>query len=113
LTDSNININNNLKIRILFDTSSNLKLLLSRNSTASLLNIEYRNIVKPLGFDILAFIIDNQQLISIDLKQCVNINQSLAIYLTDNNNSILQFCNLFDNLWVISDLKEQDSKYNK
>lgn len=113
LTDSNININNNLIIRILFDTSSNLKLLLSRNSTASLLNIEYRKIVKPLGFDILAFIIDNQQLISIDLKQCGNINQSLAIYLTNNNNSILQFCNLFDNLWALSELKEQDSKYNK
>jgi hypothetical protein len=112
LTDSNININNNLKIRILFDTSSNLKLLLSKNFTTSLLNIEYRKIVKPLGFDILAFIIDNQQLISIDLKQCVNINQSLAIYLT-NNNSILRFCNLFDNLWALSELKEQDSKYNK
>ena len=103
--------NNNLKIRILFDTLSNLKLLFSTNST-DLLNIEYRRIVKPLRSDMLAFIIDKQHLIFIDLKQNMDFNQFLATYST-NNNIILQFYNLFDDLWCLSELKEQRSKYNK
>lgn len=110
LTDSNTNINNYLKIRILFDNSINLKLL-STNST-DLLNTEYRRIVKPLRSDMLVFIIDKQHLILIDLKQHMDFNQLLATYST-NNNIIFQFYNLFDNLWCLSELKEQHSNYNK
>jgi hypothetical protein len=63
LTDSNIS-NNNLKIRILFDNSYNLKLLFPKDDNIDLLNIQYRKIVKPLNSDdIIGFIIDRQQLI--------------------------------------------------
>ena len=111
LTNSNTNINNYLKIQILFDNSINLKLLLSTNST-DLLNIEYRRIVKPLRSDMIVFIIDKQHLIFIDLKQHMDFNQFVATYST-NNNIISQFYNLFDNLWCLSELMEQHSKYNK
>ena len=111
LTDSNNNINNYLKIRVLFDNSINLKLLLSTNYT-DLLNTKYRRIVKPLRSDMIVFIIDKEHLIFIDLKQHVDFDQLLVTYST-NNNIISQFYNLFDNLWCLSELKEQHSNYNK
>ena len=111
MTESNTNNYINSKIRILFDNSFNLKLLLSTDST-NLLNIEYRKIVKPLRSDMIAFIIDNQHLIIINLKQNMDLAPLLATYST-NNNSILQFYSLFDNLWTLSELKEQYYTYNK
>jgi len=110
LTDSNTN--NNSKIRILFDSSYNLKLLLSTNST-NLLNIQYRKIVKPLRSDMIAFIIEHQHLIFIDLKQNMDFNQLLAIYSTTNNNNNSTFYNLFEDLWTLSELKEQPTKYKE
>lgn len=50
-TNSNTNINNS-KIRILFDSSYNLKLLRSTSST-NLLNIQYIKIDKPLRSDMI------------------------------------------------------------
>ena len=110
LTDSNTN--NNSKIRILFDSSYNLKLLLSTNST-NLLNIQYRKIVKPLRSDMIAFIIEHQHLIFIDLKQNMDFNQLLAIYSITNNNNNSTFYNLFEDLWTLSELKEQPTKYKE
>ena len=82
LTESNTNNYINSKIRILFDNSFNLKLLLSTDST-NLLNIEYRKIVKPLRSDMIAFIIDNQHLIIINLKQNMDLAPLLATYSTN------------------------------
>jgi hypothetical protein len=108
LTGSNIS-NNNLKIRILFDNPHNLKLLFSIDDTIDSLDIQYRKIIKPLNSeDIIAFIIDHQQLIIINLKQYMD-NNHLLIRST-NNNSILQFCDLFENLWILSEIKEQSLK---
>jgi hypothetical protein len=108
LTGSNIS-NNNLKIRILFDNSYNLKLLFSIDDTIDLLNIQYRKIVKPLNSDdIIALIIDHQQLIIINLKQYMD-NKHLLILSTNNSNT-LQFCDLFENLWILSEIKEQSLK---
>jgi hypothetical protein len=116
LTDFNIIINNNPKIRILFDNSFNLKLLLSPNST-NMLNIHYRKICKPLSYDMIVLIIDYQHLIFIDFNQHVDPNRLLASYSTnnnDNNNSSnLQFYSLFENLWTLSELKEPLAKYNE
>jgi hypothetical protein len=111
-SNTNKNNNNNLKIRILFDISYNLKLLLSTRST-DLLNIQYRKIAKSLRSDMIFVIIEHQHLIFIDLKQqYTELNQLLAIYST-NNNSILQFNRMFENLWALSELKEQSDKYNE
>jgi hypothetical protein len=106
--------NYNLKIRILFDNSFNLKLLLPTNNT-DMLNIHYRKIVKPLSYDMIVLIIDCQHLIFIDLKQSMDLNRILASYSTNNNNnsSNLQFYSLFENLWNLSELKEPLAKYKE
>ena len=76
LTDSNIS--NTLKIRILFNNIFNLKLLLSTNPAN--LNIQYIKIGKIFRSDMIIFIIDNQHLLFIDLKQDIDPNNFLATY---------------------------------
>ena len=105
LTDSKIS--NNLKIRILFDNIFNLKLLLSRKP--ALLDIQYVKIDKILRSDIIFFIIDDQHLFFIDLKNDMDPNNFLATY-SANSNIILQFYNLFENLLNLSELREQSAK---
>jgi hypothetical protein len=106
LTESKIS--NNLKIRILFDNIFNLKLLLSRKP-AALLDIQYVKIDKILRSDIIFFIIDDQHLFFIDLKNDMDPNNFLATY-SSNSNIILQFSNLFENLLNLSELREQSAK---
>jgi hypothetical protein len=105
LTESKIS--NNLKIRILFDNIFNLKLLLSRKP--ALLDIQYVKIDKILRSDIIFFIIDDQHLFFIDLKNDMDPNNFLATY-SANSNIILQFSNLFENLLNLSELREQSAK---
>ena len=105
LTDSNIS--NTLKIRILFNNIFNLKLLLSTNPAN--LNIQYVKIGKIFGSDMIIFIIDNQHLLFIDLKQDIDPNNFLATY-TANSNIILQFSSFFENLSNLSELREQSPK---
>ena len=108
LTDSKNS--NNLKIRILFDTIFNLKLLLSRKPAT--LDIQYVKIDKILRSDMIIFIIDHQHLLFIDLKKDMSPNNLLAIY-TANSNIILQFSSLFENLLNLSELRERSSKYDE
>jgi hypothetical protein len=105
LTDSNIS--NTLKIRILFNNIFNLKLLLSTNPAN--LNIQYVNIGKIFRSDMIIFIIDNQHLLFIDLKQDIDPNNFLATY-SANSNIILQFSSFFENLLNLSELREQSPK---
>jgi hypothetical protein len=99
--------NNNPKIQILFDNLVNLKLLLSIKPTN--LDIEYEKLDKILRADMIIFIIDQQHLIFIDLKNDMDPNTLLAIYST-NSNIILHFCNLFSCLINLSELREQSAK---
>ena len=105
LTDSNIS--NTLKIRILFNNIFNLKLLLSTNPAN--LNIQYVKIGKIFRSDMIIFIIDNQHLLFIDLKQDIDPNNFLATY-SANSNIILQFSSFFENLSNLSELREQSPK---
>jgi len=61
----------------------------------------------------IAFIIEHQHLIFIDLKQNMDFNQLLAIYSITNNNNNSTFYNLFEDLWTLSELKEQPTKYKE
>ena len=109
---NNYNIDNNVKIRILFDSIYNLKLLVSEDSHFS--NIVYKKIIsKSLECDIIAILIDRQNLIIIDLKNFMEFNECFAIYPTNNNNTIVQFYNLFESLWILSELKEQTTNNNQ
>ena len=109
---NNYNIDNNVKIRILFDSIYNLKLLVSEDST-NLSNIIFRKIIsKSLECDIIAILIDRQNLIIIDLKNPTKLDERFAIYPTDNNNNIVQFYDLFESLWILSELKEQTANNN-
>ncbi len=101
------NISNTLKIRILFNNIFNLKLLLSRNLAN--LNIQYVKIGKIFRSDMIIFIIDNQHLLFIDLKQDIDPNNFLATY-SANSNIILQFSSFFENLLNLSELREQSPK---
>ncbi|HYJ02414.1 MAG TPA: hypothetical protein VEW92_09390 [Nitrososphaeraceae archaeon] len=105
LTDSNMS--NTLKIRILFNNIFNLKLLLSTNPAN--LNIQYVKIGKIFRSDMIIFIIDNQHLLFIDLKQDIDPNNFLATY-SANSNIILQFSSFFENLSNLSELREQSPK---
>ena len=105
LIDSNIS--NTLKIRILFNNIFNLKLLLSTNPAN--LNIQYVKIGKIFRSDMIIFIIDNQHLLFIDLKQDIDPNNFLATY-SANSNIILQFSSFFENLSNLSELREQSPK---
>ena len=55
------------------------------------------------------FIIDQQHLIFIDIKNDMDPNTLLAIYST-NSNIILQFRNLFSYLINLSELREQSAE---
>ena len=99
--------NNNPKIQVLFDNLVNLKLLLSIKPTN--LDIECEKIDKILRADMIIFIIDQQHLIFIDLKNDMIPNTLLAIYST-NSNIILHFCNLFICLINLSELREQSTE---
>jgi hypothetical protein len=57
-------------------------------------------------------ITDNQHLLYIDLTNEINSDRILAIYSTDNN-IILHFCNLFEYLIDLSELREQSSEYDE
>ena len=104
---TNSNISNTLKIRILFNNIFNLKLLLSTNPAN--LNIQYVKIGKIFRSDMIIFIIDNQHLLFIDLKQDIDPNNFLATY-SANSNIILQFSSFFENLLNLSELREQSPK---
>ena len=111
LNDFNIDNENIVKIQILFDSAYNLKPLVSKDSAALSSNIIYRKISKSLEYDIIAILIDRQNLIMIDLKnyrESDDDEEFFAIYSTNNNNNIVQqFYNLFESLWILSELKEQ------
>lgn len=110
LSLTNFKISNNPKIRILFDNLDNLKLLLS--TTPANLDIKYEKIAKILRADMIILITDNQHLLYIDLTNEINSDRILAIYSTDNN-IILHFCNLFEYLIDLSELREQPSEYDE
>lgn len=99
--------NPNPKIQILFDNLVNLKLLLFTKPTN--LDIQYQKIAKILRADMIIFIIDQQHLIFIDIKNDMDPNTLLAIYST-NSNIILQFRNLFSYLINLSELREQSAE---
>jgi hypothetical protein len=100
-------INNNLKIRILFDNIFNLKLFLSRNPPN--LDIEYVKSAKILRNDIIFYIIDREHLLFIDLNQDIGPNSLFATYSTINE-TIIQFSSLFEDLLNLSELREQNTQ---
>ena len=103
---NNLNIDKNVKIRILYNSAHIINLLVSKDSNLS--NIIYRKISNSLvGCDIIAILIDHQNLIIIDLKNYIELDEFFAIYSTNNNDNIAQFYNLFESLWILSELKEQ------
>jgi hypothetical protein len=108
LSLTNFKISNpNPKVQILFDNLVNLKLLLFTKPTN--LDIQYQKIAKILRADMIIFIIDQQHLIFIDIKNDMDPNTLLAIYST-NSNIILQFRNLFSYLINLSELREQSAE---
>ena len=106
----NFKNSNNPKIRILFDNLFNLKVLLSTMTVN--LDIKYEKIAKILIADMIILITDNQHLLYIDLTNEINSDRILAIYSTDSN-IILHFCNLFENLIDLSELREQSAEYDE
>ena len=100
-------INNNLKIRILFDNIFNLQLFLSKNPPN--LDIEYVKSAKILRTDIIFYIIDREHLLFIDLNQDIGPNSLFATYSTINE-TIIQFSSLFEDLLNLSELREQNTQ---
>ena len=76
------------------------------------LDIKYERIAKILIANMIILITDSQHLLYIDLTNQINSDRILAIYSTDSN-IILHFCNLFENLMDLSELREQSAEYNE